>query len=96
VVLGRRYAVEVRAARNRGDGPAGPFEAAELRWVVAGDGTAWRVGAAPADRPGAPLPAGGWADEEPTPRALVGPVPAAELEAALRAVTTGERADAAR
>jgi hypothetical protein len=38
-VVGRRLAVFVRVARRF----TGSFEAAELRWLVAGDGTAWRV-----------------------------------------------------
>jgi hypothetical protein len=42
-VCTRRRAVAVSVARNLGDGPDGPFESGELRWLVAGDGTGWRV-----------------------------------------------------
>jgi hypothetical protein len=42
-VCTRRRAVAVSVARNLGDGPDGPFESQELRWLAAGDGTAWLV-----------------------------------------------------
>lgn len=42
-VCARHRAVAVSVARNLGDGPDGPFESTELRWLVAGDGTGWRV-----------------------------------------------------
>jgi hypothetical protein len=43
----RTCAVAVAVARSCGDGgPDGPFEIDEMRWLVTGDGTAWRVTAA--------------------------------------------------
>lgn len=39
-VAGRRYAASVSVARRH---EGGRVEAGELRWLVAGDGTAWRV-----------------------------------------------------
>ncbi|MGH3915219.1 MAG: hypothetical protein ACRDTC_17705 [Pseudonocardiaceae bacterium] len=56
-VSGRRCAVAVTVARNHGDGPDGPFEVDEVRWLVAGDGTAWRVRAdEPPEHDGDPSP----------------------------------------
>lgn len=42
-VLSRRAALKLRVARNLGDGPDGPFEAGERRWLVAGAGVAWKI-----------------------------------------------------
>jgi hypothetical protein len=53
-VAGRRYAASVSVARRRheaGRVEAGRVEAGELRWLVAGDGTAWRVEPAAATEP---------------------------------------------
>jgi len=43
VVATRRRATGVQIARNVGSGPDGPFEAAEVHWLVAADGTAWQL-----------------------------------------------------
>ena len=51
-VAGRRYAASVSVARRRRP-EGGAVEAGELRWLVAGDGTAWRVDPAEAGEPSA-------------------------------------------
>jgi hypothetical protein len=67
-VTGRRLAVAVRVARRLRDHPTGPYEAAELRWLVAGDGTAWRVEPGQTDPADAAAPA---YDAEPPPVAVI-------------------------
>ncbi|MGI8754373.1 MAG: hypothetical protein ACR2MB_00645 [Acidimicrobiales bacterium] len=42
-LVSRRRAMAVQVALNVGTGDDGPFEAAEVRWVVGPDATAWRL-----------------------------------------------------
>lgn len=86
-VRGHRCAVAVTVARNDGDGPDGPFEVGEVRWLVAGDGTAWRV---TADEP----PEHSWPEHgsESSPGdtlSVLTPATGDELCAALDLVATG-------
>ncbi|HEU5160084.1 MAG TPA: hypothetical protein VFU43_24010 [Streptosporangiaceae bacterium] len=83
-VAGRRYAASLSVARRRDDG--GPVEAGELRWLVAGDGTAWRV--EPAEPPLAP-----WPDLRPPEYAVITPAGRPELHRDLAALAAAETAD---
>ncbi|MGH3980113.1 MAG: hypothetical protein ACRDRZ_14110 [Pseudonocardiaceae bacterium] len=81
-VCGRRCAAAVTVARNCGAGPDGPFEVSEVRWLVAGDGTGWRVRAdEPAEHNGDLSPDGALS--------VLTPVTGNELRAALGLVRAG-------
>ena len=78
-VTGRRLAVAVTAVRRSG---GGIVEAGELRWLVAGDGTAWRVESGATEA--AEMPAA--YDVEPPSIAVITPVGRAVIAADLAAL----------
>lgn len=81
-VCSRRCAVAVTVARSYRDGTEGPFEVGETRWLVAGDGTAWRVSAdEPAEHGDDPSPGDALS--------VLTPATGDELCAALDLTTTG-------
>jgi hypothetical protein len=89
VVATRSRAVGVQIARNLGAGPDGPFEAAEVHWLVAADGTAWQLAVdlddlGPDDDTAFDLDHDDLVDEEPDDvRVVVAPVSREHLRAAL-------------
>lgn len=84
-VCGRRCAVAVAVARSYG--PDGPFEVGEVCWLVAGDGTAWRVTAD--EPPEHARPEHDWESSPDDALSVLTPATGDELRAALDLLATG-------